>query len=398
MTSLAIALTILAGLVGLVWGTRHLKIRRELRGQFTLTEDYAGPPEPPQRLSILVAAKDEQRSIEACIRSLLQQDYPDIEIIACNDRSTDATAEILDRLAEEDSRVKVVHITNLPDGWKGKNHALAEGVRQASGELLFFTDADCRMTSPRTLSVAVQLLADRGAGLLSMLPTLEMQGFWENAIQPVCAGVMMIWFNPNRVNDPNEPDSYANGAFLLFRLDVYQAVGGHAGLRDEMQEDLLFARKVKTAGLGLTVPRSRGLYVVRMYTTLREIMNGWTRIFLGSFVTLRRLIASAVLMLVMAAGPYVSLAAGVAGLLLHGEFLEPYLWAIGVGLAASALQASVLVRFYGLTGANRRYIWAYLPASLVVLGILLRSMGKLRRGATLTWKGTAYPRRVEPRM
>jgi chlorobactene glucosyltransferase len=165
-----------------------------------------------------------------------------------------------------------------------------------------------------------------------------------------------------------------------------------------MQEDLLFARKVKTAGLGLTVPRSRGLYVVRMYTTLREIMNGWTRIFLGSFVTLRRLIASAVLMLVMAAGPYVSLAAGVAGLLLHGEFLEPYLWAIGVGLAASALQASVLVRFYGLTGANRRYIWAYLPASLVVLGILLRSMGKLRRGATLTWKGTAYPRRVEPRM
>jgi cellulose synthase/poly-beta-1,6-N-acetylglucosamine synthase-like glycosyltransferase len=147
-------LTILVGLVGLVWSSRHVKIWREMSRGFALTESYAGPPEAAPRVSILVAAKDEQASVETCIRSLLAQDYPSFEIIAADDRSEDDTGPILDRLAAEDPRVRTVHIRDLPPGWAGKNHALHTALQHATGQVLFFTDADCRLVSRRTLSVA----------------------------------------------------------------------------------------------------------------------------------------------------------------------------------------------------------------------------------------------------
>jgi glycosyltransferase involved in cell wall biosynthesis len=386
---IAIICLVLAGGVGLVWASRHLRISRERTGGFYLTADYTGPPQPAPRVSIVVAAKDEEANIEACLLSLLSQQYPQFEVVACDDRSDDATGEIIQRLADVHERLTPVHITELPAGWKGKNNAMQRGMAEATGELILFTDADVRMISPRTLAVAVQLMHDRKAGLISMLPTLEMKGLWENIIQPVCAGIMMIWFNPNRVNDPNESDSYANGAFMLMRRDVYDRIGGHAAVRDALQEDLEFGRLVKEHGLGLTVPRGSGLYVVRMYTTLREIIRGWTRIFYGSFVTLRRTLISLAVMMVMGFMPYVAAALGwsfwAAGM---GDG-----WlAVGIaGTAATVLQLSVIWRFYGIVEARRGLFWTYPLASLVGMYILIAAALKHRRGATVTWKNTAYP-------
>lgn len=388
MSIVALILAGLAGLVGLAWASRHMRISRERDGGFCLTADYAGPPDPAPHLSVVVAAKDEEANIEACLRSLLEQDYPSFEIIACNDRSDDATGQIIDRLAAEDDRIKAVHITELPDGWKGKNNAMRYGMQQATGDLLLFTDADVRMISPRTLSVTAQLLHDRKAGLISMLPTLEMKGLWENIVQPVCAGIMMIWFNPNRVNDPNEPDSYANGAFMFMRRDVYHAIGGHAAVHDTLQEDLEFGRLVKKKQLGLTVPRGHGLYVVRMYTSLREIIHGWTRIFYGSFVTFRRTLVSLLVMLTMGLMPYLAAALGWA---MWGASASPEWLATAIaGTAAIALQLSVIWRFYDIVEARRGLFWTYPFASLIGAGILIASALKHRRGATLTWKNTAY--------
>jgi cellulose synthase/poly-beta-1,6-N-acetylglucosamine synthase-like glycosyltransferase len=228
--------------------------------------------------------------------------------------------------------------------------------------------------------------------MLSMLPTLEMKGIWENIIQPVCSGVMMIWFDPDRVNNPNEPDSYANGAFMLIRRDAYEQIGGHGALADCLQEDLELGRRIKARGLTLTVPRSEGLYVVRMYTSLRAILAGWTRIFYGSFATKGRLLASMLLLLLMGALPYVAASVGLPlGAARNGAGV--WWWTCGlVGAAAVAIQFSVLFRFYRMMSGRGWLCWTYPLGMTIVFGILLHAMAKHLPGAKLKWKNTTYSR------
>ncbi|KKN94369.1 hypothetical protein LCGC14_0187150, partial [marine sediment metagenome] len=112
---------------------------------------------------------------------------------------------------------------------------------------------------------------------------------------------MMIWFTPDRVNDPDHHEAYANGAFMLIRRDAYDKIGGHTAVRDRVNEDMHIAALVKSEGLKLRVTRNRSLYLVRMYTSLRGIVHGWSRIFYGTFGTFRRLSISLLVLLVMGA-------------------------------------------------------------------------------------------------
>ena len=390
MTALPVILTVLMSLMACIWLTRHVRIAREKRGGVLLSPDDPGPPIPAPKVSLIVAGKDEEANIESCVRSLLSQEYPDFEVIACNDRSTDRTGEILDRLAAEDGRLRVIHVRELPAGWKGKNHAMHQAVGLAAGECLFFTDADCRLTSPRTIAVAMRELASRGVGLLSILPNLAMKGFWENAIQPACSGVMMIWFEPGKVNNPAKHHAYANGAFILMRRDAYDAVGGHAAIRDALQEDMTLAQRVKRAGLGLAVTRSVGLYDVRMYTTLGQILRGWLRIFFGSFPSLGRLFPPLLLIVMMGLLPY---AVAAVGLSLAAAGAAPVCWWRAAGLAGAGtalLQLSVIFRYYKLIYADPKFFWTYPLGGIIMACILLAAMTKHLPGAKLTWKGTSY--------
>ena len=172
MTALPLTLTVLASLAALVWFSRHLMIRREHRRGLLLTDHSAGPPEAAPKISVLVAAKDEAGCIETCVRTMLDQDYPNFEMVVCNDRSTDATAAIVQRIADEEPRLSLVNITDLPAGWCGKNNAMQTGIATTCGEWICMIDADCRQVSRRTLSVAMQYALDSSADLLSVLPRL----------------------------------------------------------------------------------------------------------------------------------------------------------------------------------------------------------------------------------
>ena len=176
---------------------------------------YAEASGPLPTMTLLVAGKDEEDNIEACLESLCRQDYPGLEVIAINDRSTDATAEMMDRAAQQQSALTAHHVSNLPDGWCGKNNAMREGVSRSSGEWLCFTDADCVLESPRSLTVAMRYALETGADFISVLPSHEVHSIWERVIQPACSGVLLIWFNPVVVNNPNRKTAYTNGAFML---------------------------------------------------------------------------------------------------------------------------------------------------------------------------------------
>jgi hypothetical protein len=254
------------------------------------------------------------------------------------------------------------------------------------------TDADCRFLSPRTLSVAVQHARDCGADMLSVLPTLEMRGFWENVVQPVCGGLMMIWFRPDKVNDPARPNAYANGAFILIKRSAYDALGGHEAVKDQVNEDMHMAALCKAKGLKLRVIRNDGLYLVRMYTSLGRIVRGWGRIFFGTFGTRKRLGISLAVLVVMGMLPYLSAGLGL-GLAAAGVGPVGAWWACGiVGAAASLLQLSVIARFYRLTGAKASLAWAYMLGCGVATIALIIALRKLRRGSQVVWRGTRYTR------
>jgi cellulose synthase/poly-beta-1,6-N-acetylglucosamine synthase-like glycosyltransferase len=217
---------------------------------------------------------------------------------------------------------------------------------------------------------------------------LEMRGFWENVVQPVCGGVMMIWFQPDKVNDPARPNAYANGAFILMKRSAYQAVGAHAAVRDKLMEDMHLAARIKQAGLKLRVIRSASLYSVRMYTSLKQILRGWSRIFFGTFGTLPRLTISLAVLLLMGLLPYAS---AVAGLWAAAAGAGPWWMATGlVGAGTAAMQLSVIYRFYGIAGAKPTLAWTYPIGCCVVVVTLLMAMSKHRRGATVNWRNTRY--------
>ncbi len=279
--------------ITLIWLTRHIELVRAASRLVTLRPaDGRMPPEEAPKVSVLVAAKDEEANIGTCARTLLTQNYPDYELIIINDRSTDQTEAILRDIQKNDpngSRLQVLNVQQLPPGWAGKNNAMRMGIDAAQGEWYLLSDADCRQTCETTISAAVNYVLNQRVDMLSVLPVLDTQTAWEKIIQPVAGAVMIFWFNPIRVNNPARRAAYANGAFILIRKDVYEKLGGHAAVRQQLNEDLHMAKLAKQNGFCLRVTQNEGLYLTRMYRNFGETWRGWSRIFYGCFGTVRQL-------------------------------------------------------------------------------------------------------------
>ncbi len=395
--------TILTAATALVWATRHLTLSRAAR---RLPPLHAGmypdapgeSPWPP--LSVIIAAKDEEQNIEPAVQSWLAQDYPDFELIVVNDRSTDRTGEILERLAGQDPRLRVVHVRTLREGWFGKNNAMREGVAVVSRRdaraaeppepWLCFSDADCVMTSPRALRVAVRHALEQGCDFLSILPVLHLRGAWERIVQPACGGIMMIWFNPLKVNDPRSTAAYANGAFMLIRSDAYHALGGHVPFRTEVNEDMHMARAAKRAGMRLRVVLNHDLYRVRMYNSFAQAWRGWSRIFYGCFGTFRRLAASLLALLFFSVLPWLALAVAGATLTLASEAAPGWKPLLVASAAACAVQQSVMFRFYRISHLPPLLAPTYPLGAVIALGMLVSAMRRLGGRTPTTWRGTTY--------
>ncbi len=394
----------------LVWAGRHIQIGKVARRMPPLRSDMypdasddavaersSEEPEHIPPVSILVAAKDEESNIEACLDSLLRQDYPDYEVVAINDRSADRTAELIDAADAADSRVTALHIKQIKPGWFGKPNAMREGGDHARGEWLCFTDADCVFISPRALTVAVRYATDKGADFLSVLPAHETSSFWERLIQPACSGILMIWFNPMHVNDPKRPTAYANGAFILMRRTSYDAIDGFDRVKTEINEDMRLARQAKQAGQRLAVVSNDDLYTVRMYDSFAECWAGWTRIFYGCFGTYRRLAASMVLITTFSLLPWIALAAGIGA---TGLGVEPATGNTGLATnwfhlawaaaAACTAQLTVMLRFYALNRSHPLYGLLYPIGAIIGLAALINATLRIGGRRTVTWRGTTY--------
>lgn len=394
MTTLAVILTILATLVGLEWLARNLLALRVWRSLEHLQPDSLQPTDTPlPPMSVVVAAKDEEGNIADCVASLLGQDYPDLQIVLVNDRSGDRTGEIIAQLADEHENVTALTIETLPADWCGKNHAMQQGLAAAKHDWLCMIDADCRLVSPKTLAVAMRYSLRHEVDLLSLLPTMLMGGFWEYFLQPICIGVMMIWFPPKRVNNPNTKTAYANGMFMLISREAYRAIGTHEAIKGSLIEDMDMARMIKQQGRTLRTMPTRDLITVRMYTSLSGFIRGWVRIFLGSFRTLPRLLGA--LGVLLGRGMTLTVLTGLGWIMVAVGAGPTAWWPVCAAIATGGLVAQLVMtaRYYRFAESRWWMGLLYPLGCSMVAALLVKTMFKHRPGATLTWRDTDYSAR-----
>lgn len=379
------ALGLIAGLVFTWWlhRSRGLSIR------------VAGASAPllanAASIAVAVPARNEARNIGRCVAALLAQTYPNYSLTLVDDRSTGATPQILAglaRLARPDPRLRVLPGEPLPPGWAGKPHALAQAVRGAQAEWLCFVDADT-IARPHLLAAAYASAAAQGADMFSLLTRQRLGTFWEKAVMPLVFSALAVAFPPERVNDPRRPEALANGQFILIRRAVYDPLGRHAALRASITEDKDLAQRVKQAGYRLVLADGRGAAETRMYTSLAELWEGWTKnIYLG----LRRRLGLLLL----------GLATGLGGaLVLTGWPLAALVWlARGGGLPAAGATLEALVLWAYILQQRARVLreldlspgWGLtLPlGSLIFAGMMLASTARVLMGRGVTWKGRTY--------
>lgn len=341
---------------------------------------------PP--VSVLVPARNEERDIEAAVGSLIAQEYPDLEVIVVDDRSTDATAAILARLSESSPRLRVIRGEEPPPGWLGKPHALWQAYRAASGELLLFVDADVRY-GPRAVDDAVRFLESDRADLLALLPRLEARGFWENVLMPYL--LVSIFFGPGWLAERDRFRWIAagGGAGNLVRRRAYESAGGHAAIRDSVIDDIRLALTLKRAGFRVRIARAEDAVAVRMYRGFREVWDGFTKnvayAFEGPLGVVLGLLTSA--MTVAMIVPPVVLAAALAGAAVPPPDLR---------LAAGATGGYLLARAI-LAAALKDPVWPALANPVMALvwdALIVRSLYRRFIRRRLVWRGREFDARA----
>jgi chlorobactene glucosyltransferase len=382
--------------IGGLWILIFVSNTRELRRTPRLRPRPVGGIERLPSVSILVPARDEEANIRRCLRSLMDLVHPDLEIIVIDDRSSDQTATIVERLARLDPRIRLIRLQSEPPaGWMGKCHALHQGVVQGRprGEWLLFTDADT-MHHPDSLAVALREALDHQADFFSLIPHLEAFNFWERLLQPTVAGLIAMFNRPGRINDPDRPDVFANGQYILMHHEAYRSVGGHESVAGKVLEDVELARVTKALGLWVRLAVGVELFRTRMYPDLRSLLRGWAKnLFLLLDSRLSRVLAATAAALLFSVWPA---AAGIGALIcLAGGHqplpLEQLLIVTGIYAAVTGMQA-------GLRWMNRWYpVLAPLAplANLVALGILWHSTWLHLGRRAVTWKGRAVVDRRE---
>jgi chlorobactene glucosyltransferase len=270
-------LTVLLIVANLLFAARSLDVILRSRASIETRE----PDDVLPNLSLIVPARNEERQIERCVRSLLATRMPSFEVIVVDDQSNDATPRILEGIAAGEPRLTVLLGAPLPAGWVGKPWALTQGAHIARGEWLLFTDADTEHAPPAAAS-ALQWAIDGGYDVVSLLPDQETVGVAERLFLPTILYAILLGIGPlDDINDPRKPEvALFNGQYVLVSRWAYEGIGGHAAVRGEVAEDLELARLFKRDGRFRTLLiGGNGLVRTRMYRSFGEIWRGFVKNF-----------------------------------------------------------------------------------------------------------------------
>ncbi len=223
-------------------------------------------------VSVIVPARNEEKDVERAIRSLLDQTYSNLEVIAVNDHSTDATGAILKRLGSDNDRLQVVHDPPLQEGWLGKQNAQSNGARRASGKWLVFVDADIVLEESAIERTVATVRAQQLDGL-TLIPKF-ITGSWPEAGMLPILPLGLITLRPDTANTEGTKGGFAAGAFILIAREAYDRVGGHASVKSDVIDDVAFGRVLKRLGANFRAFTGFDAAKVRMYYGARSLFYG----------------------------------------------------------------------------------------------------------------------------
>jgi len=376
----------LGGLVIIYW----------LHNQYHL--DIIVEPTPPLSnaplISICIPARNEERNIRACVDAILDQDYPNFEVIVLDDRSTDTTSEILVSIRSATrpaNKLKIISGSDLPSGWAGKPHALYQASASARGEWLCFVDADTFLT-PEAISSCYTKATESHADMFTIMTFQILGSFWEKTVMPLVMTALSVGFSPRKVNDPTTKDAIANGQFILIKRSVYDAIGGHESVKDQIVEDKAISEQVKWNSHRLIVADGVKVAQTRMYTSLPEMWEGWTKniylglrdqtslLWLGIFGAFLAVMAS----LFLPVWPLL----GIAWYSTEGNWMALavitealFLWAYLIAIRVKVAKEMKISAWYALTT----------PLGAGVFGAMMfTSAWKVLTGQGVSWRGRTY--------
>jgi hypothetical protein len=339
-------------------------------------EPLTGDDLPP--LSIIVPARDEAAAIEEALQRMLSLDYPDYELIAVNDRSTDGTGAIMDRVAQQvGNRLRVVHVEQLPEGWLGKNHAMSIGVSQARGEFILLTDGDV-MFDPLTLRRAMAAVRAGQLDHLVLLPKTVTSTYFETALMNLFCLMLMASTRFPLVRWKWFKDAYLGvGAFNLLRRSAFDQIGGFRSLQLEVADDLMLGRLVKHNGLNQDVYGGQGSVSVRWQSGgVWSIVRGLEKnAFSGTGYSVTQTIGAVTVLCLLFVAPVIAAACGY------------WTWPVGI-LTLGSLILSVGTAW---TVGFPATVGIFYPWAMVVFAfIMLRSMVLTLRQGGIRWRDTFY--------
>jgi glycosyltransferase involved in cell wall biosynthesis len=331
----------------------------------------------PLKVSIVIPACNEERNIEEALRSVLKQDYETIEFIVINDRSTDRTGEILRRMADGDSRIRIAEIKQLPPRWLGKNHALHYGAQQATGDLLLFTDADIVM-HPQTVSKAVTFLVEQQRDHITMAPETRMP----TALLGIFVAAFTIFFSiyarPWKAKNPHSSRHIGIGAFNMIRAEVYKSIGGHKPIAMRPDDDLKLGKLIKNHGYRQEFLFGKQMLHVEWYASVRELIQGLEKnSFSGLEYSVLAMVGATVGFVLFNIWPFLAifLTAG------STQILNLVVVFLILLLTFASAQFHEGKPWYGLGFPIAAGLFVY---------ILWRSMVVTLRNNGITWRGTHY--------
>lgn len=330
------------------------------------------------RISVLFAARDEEKKLAAALSSMLELDYPDYEVIAVDDRSTDGTGELLDQFARGNPHLRVLHITELPSGWLGKPHALEAAAAISTGDWLLFTDADVRF-DPLILRRAFALAEERNWDHLTLLANVDLHGFWERVIISYFGFGLIFGAQAWKVSDPKSTKYMGVGAFQLVRRTAYESSGTHCRLALEVADDMKLGKILKQSGFRSGVAGADGMVRVRWQDGAGNIVRGVTKNMFGAVNFSPSLaLTSVAIVLVSGVAPFAGavFASGLARI-----------FAIIAALTAAMVQGEM----FHATGESRLYGLTHPIGALIFCYMMLRSMIVTLRQGGVIWRDTFYP-------
>lgn len=367
-------------LLCLFWLTQSWEMVKFLRHYKLSDKNKNQPPLTTYpKVSIIVTARDEAEKIAQCLKSLLNLAYSDLEIIAVNDRSRDATGEIMQQLAAEDQRIRVLHITELPDAWLGKVHAMHCGAQIANGEFLLFTDGDV-IFEAAALEQAVRYATTQELAQLCLIPRFIAGDIWENSMVNFCGMFFLMTARPQSVNSMSSQLYAGIGAFNLVTKSAYQQIGGHQSLRLEIVDDMRLGRLLKQHGFKTHLLLADDLISLKWHVGVKGVIKGIEKnSFAAIDFSVSKLVLFSLIFTLLAFSPYLALL-----------LLEP-------GLASVGFVLTLLV-MHGVYGyccekfhpGAWKITWTLPVAAFFTLWALWNSAFVTLRQGGVRWRDTFY--------